>query len=104
MKKKWLEPLWNELFNKTNTCVTALGESSEDRGDLIEDTNVRLELIEQKWQWFIVLEIEIERKLSDVKNAMVTVEKTLDVRVEPTTEYLVVRIPATTSHGGVVLD
>ena len=33
-----------------------------------------------------------------------TVEKILDIKVEPTTKDLVVRIPATTSHGHVVLD
>ena len=62
--EKRLEPLLNELVNKTNTCVFALEGSGEDRGDLIEDMNVHLELIEQKRQRFLVLKAEIKRKLS----------------------------------------
>ena len=47
-EKKRLEPLWNELVNKTDAFITALEESDEDKSDLIEDTKMVLEFIEQK--------------------------------------------------------
>ena len=50
---------------------------------------------------FLVLEMEIEMKLSDI--AIRTDEKTLDVKAEQTIEDLVVVILAATSHDGVVL-
>ena len=40
-EKEGLEPFQNEMVNKTNVFVTALEESAEDKGDLIEDIKKR---------------------------------------------------------------
>ena len=48
--------------------------------------------------------MEIEKELPDMAKTISTNEKTLDVKVEPTIDDLVVVIPTTTSHNGEGLD
>ena len=73
--KKRLDPLWNEVVNTTNANMIALEGSDDAKGDAIEDVKMHLELIELKWERFLALEIEIDRKISDMEKATVIVEK-----------------------------
>ena len=74
MKKKRLEPLWNELVNKTDAFITALEESDEDKSDLIEDTKMVLEFIEQKMATISCARNRNREKISNMDGDRTTVE------------------------------
>ena len=105
LKKKRIDPLWNEVINTTNVYTTALEGSEVDKSNAIEDAKMHLELIELKWEQFFALKLEINRKISDLeKILLVKQSKNLWCKTEPGVKNLVNRVPAVTSHDAVVPD
>ena len=70
LKKKRIDPLWNEVINTTNVYTTALEGSEVDKSNAIEDAKMHLELIELKWEQFFALKLEINRKISDLEKIL----------------------------------
>ena len=83
-KKDYFEQIRNEIVTSTVDCVKLIDDGGENREDQIVELHYQMELLKEKKELFLNLEVEIERNMNmiEIKNVVpAEVDTSKDVRI-----------------------